>query len=326
MSLRIRRILVAIRDERHPSRSQLRKAASLARAMGASVELFHAINEPVALEAIRHGDTGWSMKGTMEAVAQRSQRRLERLAQSSNFKGLRVRNLANWDYPPHEAIVRRALTIRADLVIAATQPQRLGARLLLTNTDWELIRHCPCPVLLVKSSRNYRKPVVIAAIDPFHAHAKPAKLDGRILGAAASLARALRGELHTFHAYLPLTVIPPAPLGQPLAVALPPELEDTHTAQIAKVFDRFARTAGIPPRRRHLRMGDVRSQLAGVVKRTRAGVVVMGAVSRSGLRRMFIGNTAESVLDALWCDVLVVKPGRFKSVVPKRQNNLPQGR
>ncbi len=33
----------------------------------------------------------------------------------------------------------------------------------------------------------------------------------------------------------------------------------------------------------------------------------MGATSRSGLKRIFIGNTAEHVLDSLKCDVLVVR-------------------
>jgi hypothetical protein len=39
----------------------------------------------------------------------------------------------------------------------------------------------------------------------------------------------------------------------------------------------------------------------------------MGAVSRSGLKRIFIGNTAERTLGAIHCDVLVVKPQRFAS-------------
>jgi universal stress protein E len=50
----------------------------------------------------------------------------------------------------------------------------------------------------------------------------------------------------------------------------------------------------------------------------KADIVVMGAISRSGLKRIFIGNTAEAVLDALPCDVLVVKPGSFKTKIPRR--------
>jgi universal stress protein E len=48
----------------------------------------------------------------------------------------------------------------------------------------------------------------------------------------------------------------------------------------------------------------------------------MGAVSRSGLKRVFIGNTAERVLDALPCDVLVVKPAHFASRVERRSRGM----
>ncbi len=49
-------------------------------------------------------------------------------------------------------------------------------------------------------------------------------------------------------------------------------------------------------------------ELPAVARSVRAGLVVMGAMSRSGLKRIFIGNTAEQVLDSLQCDVLIVKP------------------
>ena len=41
----------------------------------------------------------------------------------------------------------------------------------------------------------------------------------------------------------------------------------------------------------------------------------MGALSRSGLQRLIIGNTAERVLGALECDVLVIKPQTFATRV-----------
>jgi universal stress protein E len=46
--------------------------------------------------------------------------------------------------------------------------------------------------------------------------------------------------------------------------------------------------------------------------------VVMGAISRSGLKRLVVGNIAEQVLDALSCDVLVLKPTDFKTRVKSR--------
>jgi hypothetical protein len=35
------------------------------------------------------------------------------------------------------------------------------------------------------------------------------------------------------------------------------------------------------------------------------------------LKRFFIGNTAESVIDSLPCDVLIIKPPRFEAHVPR---------
>lgn len=39
-----------------------------------------------------------------------------------------------------------------------------------------------------------------------------------------------------------------------------------------------------------------------------ADILLMGAISRSGLKRIFIGATAEDVLERLPCDALIVKP------------------
>jgi universal stress protein E len=227
-----------------------------------------------------------------------------------------VRCTSSWDYPAHEAIVRRALATRADLVIAATRHHVPGARLLLRNTDWELIRHCPVPLLLVKSAREYRRPAILAAVDPFHAHARPADLDARLLAAGASYARLLHGTLHVFHAYMPLVNVAMMPVSTAPLVTVPPEVEETHGRQIAREIDRLAEAAGVPRARRHIHMGDVAGELTAAARN--AGLVIMGAVSRSALKRLFIGNAAERVLDALECDILVVKPRGFKSTVSLR--------
>jgi universal stress protein E len=42
----------------------------------------------------------------------------------------------------------------------------------------------------------------------------------------------------------------------------------------------------------------------------------MGAISRSRLEELFVGSTAERVLDRLACDVLVVKPLDFADQMP----------
>jgi universal stress protein E len=317
MRTRIKRILVAVKDPDHAPRAQLRKAATLARASGAVLEIFHAIAQNEIDDEVRGREIPETTAELIQALNAQALRRLQRLARAAVFAGLRVEVTPSWDFPPHEAVIRRAVSTNADLIVAAAQPQQFAGRLVLANTDWELIRHSPVPVLIVKSERDYRKPAVIAAIDPFHARAKPTRLDARILATASALGRLLKGATHSFHAYMPLVAMAPGPSGMPLM--LPPELEDVHGEQVDKRFRRACERAHIPPARRHLNMGLEGDELSSVVKRLDAGIVVMGAVSRSGLRRVFIGNTAERILDDLGCDVLVVKPADFKSQVSRRR-------
>jgi nucleotide-binding universal stress UspA family protein len=42
----------------------------------------------------------------------------------------------------------------------------------------------------------------------------------------------------------------------------------------------------------------------------------MGAVSRSRLREVFVGSTAERILDRMPCDVLIVRSADFRAQLP----------
>lgn len=323
MTTRIRRILVAVGDTGRTSTREMRKIAALARASGASVELFHAITDPDWAVSFLETTTAATVQEWRAALARKHERRLERLARNAALRKVPVTCAVVWDHPPHEAVIRRARKIRADLVVAATREHGFGARLLLRNTDWELIRHCPVPVLLLRSHRAWHKPAVLAAVDPLHAHARPADLDTRLLQAGGLLATLLRGQLHVFHAYMPLISIEPAPFSEAAMAMMPPDLEAEHERQVVRAIDLLAASAGIPRRRRHVCMGEVCNELQHLSRRVGAGLLVIGAVSRSALKRFFIGNTAERVLDRVDCDVLVVKPRHFKSQVSSRPRTAP---
>ena len=315
MATHIRHILVAIGELQHAPRKELRKAATLARAAHAKVELFHAIDEPDPERSFPETATRAEVEQQRAAIAHSCQRRLERFARDPALRGVAVHCSASWDYPPHEAVIRRAQALHSGLVIAATRAHRPGARLLLRNTDWELIRHCPIPLLLVKSPRAYRRPAVLAAVDPFHRHARPANLDARLLQAGGELVRLLRGNLQVFHAFMPIVSVEPALMAAAPLVMIPPEVEDAHAEQVTRTIEQLARKAGIPRARCHIRMGEVADELSVFVRRSGTSIVIMGAVSRSAIKRFFIGNAAERALDRLSCDVLIVKPRSFRSLI-----------
>jgi universal stress protein E len=314
----IRRILFAVKDPDSRKQRGIDKAIQLAKRLGASIELYHAISTPVFLDL--QPLTGTSLADLKREAHALRQRRLEAHAARAGARGVTVTCTVQWDYPPHEAIVRRAARIGADLIIAECHE---GGRLkpwLMHLTDWELLRTSPVPVLLLKNTRPYQRPAILAAVDPSHSHAKPARLDAEIVATGQALTSSLRGSFHVMHANYPsvfgLTLLDPANDAVSLAASY-----DEQKRKGAADFKSFAEKAGIPRTRRHLVDGDPVYAIPKTAGKMRAQIVVMGAVSRSGLKRVFIGNTAERILNSLPCDVLVVKPPRFEA----RVNGKPRG-
>jgi len=311
----IRRILVAVKNPAARALPAVNKAAQIAKGLGAQLTLFHDIATPLYAEALRGREV--DLKSWQREVQTARREQLEKLAARVRRHGIDVDVAADWDFPPYEAIIRKAQRIAADLVVVENHhgTGRHPARWLLAYTDWELLRLCPAPVLLVKNRRMYHRPRVMAAIDPSHAHAKPTNLDRQILRAGAQLVHALHGELHALHAILPpLPVVPAMPDG-PL-IDLGEEREMVHELarrQLARAVDGF----DVKLSHCHLVEGRPTEVIPRTARREHCSIVAMGVVSRSGLKRFFIGNTAEFVMDAITADILVVKPMDFDSKVPR---------
>jgi universal stress protein E len=298
----IHRILAAVKDPGAERLPAVMKAIQLARAFGAELELFHAIASPVYVDML--GLTESNVDQVEREQLTQYRQRLERIAARARLHTASVTVTAVWDYPVYEAVVRRAAEIGADLVVAERYAGRHRAAGVLSLTDWELLRLCPVPVLLVKRSRPYHAPTVLTAVDPDHAGGKTAQLDEAILAAGTLIAGGLRGELHVVHACVP---------GSDRLVAgaegAPAALDNT-------LFERGPSLRDIPPEHRHLLAGDPRDVIPAIARDVGADIVVAGALSRSGLKRLLIGNTAERLLDELSCDLLIVKPAEFACPVP----------
>jgi nucleotide-binding universal stress UspA family protein len=89
-----------------------------------------------------------------------------------------------------------------------------------------------------------------------------------------------------------------------------------------QAISRLAKRNDVAPAARVLRTGKPADVLIACAAELKASLLVMGAVSRSGLSHFHIGNTAEAVIDGVTCDVLVVKPRQFKTAVPRKRPKL----
>lgn len=297
---KFKRILVAIADPAMSSKA-VRRAGELAHKTGASVELLHAVPSGVANGIALVEEERFARFEVRESLLERSANRLRR-------EEIIVNTHIETGYPVHEAILRQVLLTKADLLIIEARKHNVFARLFLTQTDFELIRWCPVPLLIVKGRMAWRRPRILAALDPFHANEKPSELDAEIVASAQAIAALVGGSVHAFHSYRPPMRLIAGMKIDAAAVAAIPAQEKAYKAAVRKEFYEALGRYGIAKSRGHLRCGDPAVELPAAVRGTRASVVAMGAISRTGLKRIFIGNTAEEVLDRLRCDVLIVKP------------------
>lgn len=230
---------------------------------------------------------------------------LEALAKPLRENGLEVETEAIWGHPPFEAIVCDVLDSKPDLVIHSARRHTKLSRLFLSNEDWQLVRTCPAPLLLVKEKLWRSEPIIIAAVDPKHSHGKPLGLDHKIIRVASDLGEKLNGLIYVMHSYSSV----------PLSGTYPGTASSEHKAAMAELLSDF----DIPESRVCIVDESVEFALPELEMDLQADVVVMGAISRSRLVDVFIGNTAEKVLDYLESDVLIVKPEGYVSPLESRK-------
>jgi universal stress protein E len=212
-------------------------------------------------------------------------------------------------------LIRRRLPVLIAILPASSQRQAgvcEGAiqRTLFTNSDWHLIRECAVPLLLTKPAVWHARMRVAAALDPGHADDKPARLDRELLGIAEQFATALRGDalaVHAFDVKLLIAGMIPVANGIGVEPCVDVELIDSlrkyHDAEFRAVLAGHSSFEG----RSVMLEGSPVAELPDYAAREQVDVLVTGAVSRSPLRRLLVGSTAERLLDRLPCDILVVK-------------------
>ena len=72
----------------------------------------------------------------------------------------------------------------------------------------------------------------------------------------------------------------------------------------------------------HFARGNVRELLPRLAERVHAGFAVLGAVARGPIARLFLGSTAEQVLDRIPCDLIVIKPEEFKTQAASQSHSV----
>ncbi len=221
----------------------------------------------------------------------------------------------DWDNPWHDGIIRQVMRLQPDLVIKDVHHHPRWGKALFTNTDWHLVRECPAPLMMLKSGKWHKPPRIMAAVDPMHERDKPAALDHRILDHAEALCEAVEGDLRVFHSYVPsLNLIPVEAGGIPMDLPYEQNVEQIEKAH-RKALEELIGDRKVAPDNVFMEPGQPADTLLARIEEDKLDLVVMGAVARGALKRLFLGSTAEKIFGELTCDLLIVKPADFKSPV-----------
>ncbi len=278
-----------------PAQPVLQRAA-LCAARSSRVVVLDVVHEPL-LDGYA-GNTAIYEPLRKRVLAERRQH-ADALAAAVASRGIPSIGMSIWAARREDALAELARSERVDLVM--TTPLD-GGRGGLSSSDWRLLATSPAPVLMVREPdvRQYRN--IVAAVDPFHAHAKPAELDQRILAAAARLQAQTSAALAVLHCYTPPEIL----VADSRVEAQPKDID----AERRRVLAGLLRDAGLPESAARLVPGAPHAVIQTMADGGEADVIVMGALARGRIHEWLIGNTAERVLHRTGVDVLAVNPAR----------------
>lgn len=284
----------------------VRKGIRLAKEMDASMTFFYSLDiSAQTRQLIKDSDS-------LDAnIRNQSEKALDHLVARAEYAGVTATRKVvfgkSW-----LSIIQEVQSGNHDLVIAGTKHKGRLEAMFYGSTGVNLVRKCPCPVLLSHPLTD-REPcgTVIVATD-----FSPAS--DSALFHATMCAVALGADLHVVH-----VLEFPERLYMVRGGATEEAVERYHVGLLAagnrkleKVRASVEELDQSISTTTHLLEGDPDEMLAKYASTQLRPLMVIGTIARSGIPGMLLGNTAERLLTRLNCSLLAVKPEKFVSPVP----------
>ena len=213
---------------------------------------------------------------------------------------------------PYEQICRLASRLEIDLIITATRGRTGLKHLALGSTAERVVRHAPCPVLVVhpqaRSARRlplvFKKILVPIDFSACAAHG---------LAYAKALATQFGSRLVLLHS-VDLSYYSTSP--EYVLYDFPPLLEAAERSARERMLELISATDWEGLEVEHtLESGHAGEQVCRCARDLDADVIVTSTHGRSGLKRILLGSTAEYIVRHASCPVLVV-PSHQRPTVP----------
>lgn len=279
------------------AQAELAVNASIALAIqqSARLSLLHVIDERV----MQYQDVLPLSPGEMEEMLrQETGRKLKTMLDEQELEDLSYEVHVIFG-KPHEEIANYCKDNDGELVVVGQRSEKLLKQLLLGSTAERMLRHSRVPTLLVAPDASLTWDSILAPVD--FSQASRASLEHAI-----QLADETKAELHVLHVS---EDTPFASLAGLLPLNETDSIRDTYESKVREDYEAFLASVDFKgvPYQKEFRRGAASTEIKLVAESTKADVIVMGSVGRTGVRGMLIGNTAERVARTLQCSLLTIK-------------------
>lgn len=256
----------------------------------------------------------WLSETDLQALLNEQRReQLQAIAKSYAATGIPIETIVCAGIPFIE-VIRTVLRFDHDLVVKAAQRPGMATYRFFGSTDLHLLRKCPCPVWIDRPNTRGAYQKIMAAIDT--SDDKDLELNRLILDLATSLASREFGELHVVQVwYLEGEGLLRYGRGKLPANQVDEMAEKSHRDHKRRLDSMLAKYN--LPENHHIELikGWPAKEITRYADEQAIELLIMGTIGRMGIPGLFIGNTAEDVLNAVRCAVLAVKPSGFSTPV-----------
>jgi len=208
-----------------------------------------------------------------------------------------------WCRHAYQAVIDNAEDVSFDLVIKAAAKHHNIVERVLQHQDWNLLKHCPAPVLLVKGKSAWEARTIIAAIDATSLDPAHKTVNEHIFEFIEIINQDNNYQVHMVNSYpmmsLTLASLPDAPI--------PEDLQQYVVDQHTQACQQMAEKYNIADDNIHVIEGDPEEAITSTAHKLDADVLVVGILNSEELGTVILGSTVEHVLDSTHSDVLAIK-------------------
>jgi len=240
-------------------------------------------------------------------IVESTEQNLHRIAEGIEKQGVNCKLKVVWGRHADEIITKMINLDGGDIVIKATHPESLLKKMFITPVDWNLLRHCPTPVLLVKQKDWFERGSIIVAVDSASVDPTHQELNRSLVRHAKRIAASTNRMVHVVNVFpIPILEVPVefSAINYEELQIQSEALHKRMTAELLLDFD-------IPESQQHVISGLPEEVIAEQVNHLNGHLLIIGTIGRTGISAAIIGNTAEQTIDKVSCDVLAIKPGNY---------------